>query len=120
MRGHEHIIEMRMNRQKPAVVFLDTMPDASPLKAWRDWPEHSPAIATVWIEPGDVPHRLDLRYLIGMVVVVSGTDPMRVRAVEFEAIEAGASTVIAAEVEPDESAYKDWHTTAVRDSRSAT
>lgn len=101
MRGHEGVIAMRQRGKKPALVYLDTMRDHSPMRAWQDWPDTSPAIPTVWVQPEDVPHRLDLRFLVGLVVVVTGTDTMRVRALEMAAIEAGAERVIAAEITDD-------------------
>lgn len=117
MRGHEAIIAMRNAGKRPAIVYLDTMRDTSTLKAWQDWPNVSPAIATVWIQPDDVPHRLDLRFLVGMVVVVTGADSMRVRAVEWAALEAKAERVIAAEVQPDIEPLNPWKVADLRETR---
>lgn len=100
MRGHEPIIAMRQRGQKPALVYLDTMRDHSPMQAWRDWPGTSPAIPTVWVQDADAPARLDLRFLVDLTVVVTSADPERVRQLERAAIDAGAFRVIAAVVEP--------------------
>lgn len=117
MRGQDGIIAMRQRGKRPAIVYLDTERDHSTLKAWQDWPNVSPAIATVWVQPEDVPHRLDLRFLVGLVVLVTGRDTMRVRAVELAAMYAGAERVIAAEVQPDANPDKPWSCTDVRDTR---
>lgn len=117
MRGHEAIIAMRQRGKRPAIVYLDTERDHSTLKAWQDWPGVSPAIATVWVQPEDVPHRLDLRFLVVLVVLVTGRDAMRVRSVEIAAIEAGAERVIAAEVVADANPLRDWSCADVRETR---
>ena len=117
MRGHEKIIAMRKRGKRPTVVFIDCDPDNSPLPAWRDWNEVSPGLPSVQIDPDDVPHRLDLRFVIGMIAIVSGSDPMRVRAVEFAAREHGAERVIGSEVVPDDHANCGFVTTEVRDSK---
>lgn len=100
MRGHEPIIAMRQRGKRPAMVYLDLERDHSPMKAWQDWPDVHPAVPSVWIQPEDVPNRLDLRFLLGLTAVVTGHDAQRVQAVEAAAIEAGALRVIAAEIDP--------------------
>lgn len=100
MRGHEPIVAMRKRGQKPAIVYLDLMRDASPMKAWRDWPGVSPAIPTVWVQPEDAPHRLDLRFLVGLTAVVTGEDSDRVAALAKACTDAGALRVVASVVEP--------------------
>lgn len=95
MRGHTPIIAMRNRGKKPAFVYLDTTRTTAPMREWEDWPGVSPAIASVWIEPDDVPHRLDLRYVFGLSVVVTGIDADRVKALADAAYAAGALRVVA-------------------------
>lgn len=102
MRGHEAIIALRQRGKKPALVFLDLIRDHAPDPMWRDWPGVQPAIATVWVQDSDVPARLDLRFVIGLPVVVKGRDPERVQQLERAAIEAGAARVVAATLVLDE------------------
>jgi hypothetical protein len=94
MRGHEPIFAMRQQGHKPALVFLDMLKDNSPGQMWREWPEVQPAIPTVWVQDEDSIPRLDLRFLIGLPVVITGTDQSRVEALERAAIEAGAVRVV--------------------------
>lgn len=94
MRGHEPILDMRRRGQKPALVFLDTIPDRSPSQLWREWPEVQPAIPTVWVQDDDAVHLLDLRFLVGLPVVITGTDAARVDALQAAALEAGAVRVV--------------------------
>lgn len=95
MRGHEPIIAMRRRGKRPAFVFLDTTRTTAPMCEWRDWPNVSPAIPSVWVEPDDAPHRLDLRFVFGLSVVVTGIDADRVKALADAAYSAGALRVIA-------------------------
>lgn len=103
MRGQDAIIAMRQRGKKPALVFLDLLRDHAPMPAWRDWPEVSPAIPTVWVQDDDTPERLDLRFVIGLSVVISGRDAGRVESLKQAAIDAGAQRVIAATLTLDES-----------------
>lgn len=101
MLGHDAIIAMRQRGRKPALVYLDTMRDHSPVPSWRDWPEVAPAFPTVWVQPADVPSRLDLRFVFGLTVVVSGTDADRVARLADAAHQAGALRVISAVFDAD-------------------
>lgn len=98
MRGQEGIIAMRMRGQKPAMVYVDSDPDKSAL--WRDWPGVCPATPSVWVQPDDVPHRLDLRFLVGLTAVISGTDAERLQALERAALDAGATRTVVALLQP--------------------
>ena len=99
MLGHDGIIELRRRGQAPALVLIDLDRDNMPMPTWKDWPNVSPAIASVWIQPHDAPSRLDLRFLVDLTVQVSGTDQARVDAVAAACIEAGAKRTIAVTVE---------------------
>lgn len=98
MRGHQPIIAMRRRRICPAIVFIDTDYDA--LRCWRDWPSVDASVAEVQIDPGDIPELLDLRWLVGLKVIVTGSDPQRVAAMDKACREHQARRVIAAVVDP--------------------
>jgi len=98
MLGHTPLIALRKQGIKPAAVYLSD----EVTQLVRDWhapvtltgkpmEQHSPCIA---IEDKDAPHRLDLRFLVGLVVFVSGNTESRAKAM-FEACKkAGAAKVI--------------------------
>ena len=86
MKGHERIVEARRAGRAPALVFVDVSRDLfnGPDSAWP----------TVQIDPADPLRRLDLRFLVGLRVVVQGDDVARVGDV-FEAVKAaGADHVL--------------------------
>jgi hypothetical protein len=98
MIGHDPLIAMRKTGIKPAAVHL--VDEVCQLA--RDWhapqtlsgqrmQQHTPCIA---IEDKDAVQRLDLRFLVGLVVFVSGNTEARAKSM-FEACKrAGASRVI--------------------------
>jgi hypothetical protein len=72
VKHHEPLIAMRRQGLKPSVVSLRAglpEPDAQ----W--WPEWHPTRAEVYIAPNDTPQLLDLRFLVGCQVQISGFDP---------------------------------------------
>jgi hypothetical protein len=79
MRGHEPIEKMRRQGATPLVVFVDTYPGAWGL--WQCWSTTSPRYAQVEIEESDLVAGLDLRYAVGLTVMVSGYDRIRTEAV---------------------------------------
>lgn len=91
MKGHDALIAMRRRGTTPAVVFLDTEPCF--VRAWADWQQHTPAAASVWVEPGESMQRIDLRCVVGLPVVVTGMNAERVRAVADAAAKAKAKAV---------------------------
>lgn len=92
MRGHQPIIAMRHKGVAPRLVMLDIDPDG--LQNWRDWPERTPHIATVQIDPQDRAHLADLRFVVGLTVVVSGSDADRVEDFGAACIDASAERVL--------------------------
>ena len=95
MRGHERIIEMRQNRQKPAFVFINDFPCKTD---WADWlGDH----ATIEIQPADRIEYMDLRFLIGCKVSVSAIVEERAKRLFKACIDAGATTVAACHVQRD-------------------
>jgi hypothetical protein len=93
MRGHSALIAMRLRRRIPAFVTLDTDAATGPADC-DDWHLVNPMYASVWIEPNDPIERLDLRFVVGLPVIVSGTDPERVERVGHAAQLAQAKRVI--------------------------
>lgn len=79
MLGHQPLIAMRRAGAMPDMVFVETSPEL--YASTEDWPEESPSRAQVRVTPNDPVHRLDLRFLIGLKVWVTGTDADRVFAV---------------------------------------
>jgi len=101
MRGADQLIAFRRRGHRPAFVWVDT--DHDSLRCWRDWPSLTPGMAHLQIEPTDQPGLLDLRCLIGLDVLVQGTDADRVQAIADACRDAEASRVMAAVCSPDES-----------------
>jgi hypothetical protein len=95
MRGHEQIIALRLRRKAPKTVQIWCGTDA--LQGWRDW-HTSTGHAEVEIQDGDALSGLDLRFTVGMLVMVNGTDPFRVAAVHAGCLAAGAQRVVSAAV----------------------
>lgn len=92
MRGHEPLIAMRLRGRRPPLVRLEL--DPMPWRDWAEWTEWTDT-AMVEVSPSDVIGRLDLRFVVGMPVAVTGSDDGRVRAVYQAALKAGASRVLA-------------------------
>lgn len=69
MRGHEHVIKARVSGKKPVNGLTFTLQDHPVL------PLH-----TIQIEPSDKPEKADLRFVIGVGVVVWGVDSESTKA----------------------------------------
>lgn len=91
MRGHMPILAMRRAGLTPTMVTLSDYPTSA--WSWRDWPQDT-AHAEVEIESTDSVARLDLRYLVGLTVIVDGHNANRVNAIADAAERAGAGRVI--------------------------
>jgi len=63
MRGHEHFLKARLSGAKPTLGVTFTREDNSVLP-----------LRTVQIEPSDRPDKADLRFVIGLNVIVHGFD----------------------------------------------
>lgn len=97
MRGHEPIVDMRRRGKKPAMVFIDAFETAS--QCWREWPARDLSMPQVEVPEDDALSGLDLRFVVGLRVMVTGHTARRVEAIRDLCIEAGASRVIAAVVD---------------------
>lgn len=93
MRGQEPIIAMRRRGLKPRMVFIDAYIDSA--TSWRTWPELDTSCPMVEIAPTDQLSSLDFRFVVGLLVMVTGHDQRRVDAISTMCIEAGASRVVA-------------------------
>jgi hypothetical protein len=97
MFGHDRVIAVRQRGMKPPLVLLNDY--ALPRSLLGKFPEET-AFADVLIEPKDALHRLDLRFLVGLVVLVHTEDESRAKALESLAMKAGASRVLTMTFEP--------------------
>ena len=99
MRGHEAVIAMRLRRRRPRIVFVSAGRDAS--EQWREWAVETPHMAQVEIDDDEALSGLDLRFSVGMVAVVDGSDAARVTRIAEALTEAGAARVVSAVVADD-------------------
>ena len=88
MRGHEKLIEMRKQRLKPEIVFINDY------KCFTDWHKYAEDAVTICVA-GDVVQLLDLRYLVGLTVTISSPSEVRAKAL-FDKCKAAGALVVAA------------------------
>ena len=88
MTGHQPLIAMRMAGKRPAYVSLWDEPGI-------DFAKHPElqAFPDVRITPEDVPERLDLRFVVGLPVVVTVSDNDRLKRLVLACERAGAASV---------------------------
>lgn len=91
MRGHETILRMREQGNKPSFVFLNDYPCDT------DWFENGHT-ACVCVD-GDSPAALDLRFLVGLSVSVCSHDEKRAKAIFERCKEAGVDRVAACHIQ---------------------
>lgn len=94
MRGHEALIALRKTGVRPQIVFIEAGIDHA--ETWRTWQDDTPEHAYVEVGPDDAISSLDLRFVVGMNVVISGPDERRVGAVYRLCQESGAKRVLGA------------------------
>lgn len=92
MRGHQPLIAMRLDGLRPDLVSIHT--DPNPWSDWRTWPEWSD-VPQIEVQPDDAVGRLDLRFVVGLVVMVAGSNCERVLALYDACLKAGAARVLA-------------------------
>ena len=90
MRGHTGIIAMRQAGKRPGIVFLNDFPCQAD---WAEMGDH----ATVDVS-GDSPMQLDLRFLVGMRVSITGSTEARAKALAEVCKQAGAAMVASCHV----------------------
>lgn len=87
MRGHHDLIKMRMARQTPACVCLYDFPMDTEWAKWGEIPR-----VTVHGEPAV---DLDLRFVVGMTVMIESHDSERAKELLDKCVSAGAKIVAA-------------------------
>lgn len=95
MRGHDALIELRKNGRQPRGVWVCHEFDAT--KGWSAW--HKVAghdqYPEVEILPTEVPELLDLRFVVGLIVHVSGMrDYAKAKRLHQALVDAKAKRVI--------------------------
>lgn len=100
MRGHLPIVAMRRQHRRPGMVSFNVGPTTDWLA--DHWQETAGLPPHVLVEPTDAIDRLDLRFVVGLLVDVSGHVDHRDRVLRiYEAcVRAGASRVIGAIHQP--------------------
>lgn len=88
MKGHEPIIALRRSGLKPAYVWLQDCGLA-------------PTDLCVSVAPTDNPAALDLRFLIGVTVIIESSDERRLRRLAMAASQAKALRTIASHYRRD-------------------
>lgn len=91
MRGHDKIIELRMQRKAPAMVFINDYPT----KLHED--DHPNTVCT----HGDVIQLLDLRFIVGLRVSIGSESEQRAKALMEACKNAGAKVVAACHILPN-------------------
>lgn len=116
MRGHEALIALRRQGLRPALVDIDLEP--CPWRNWADWPEWT-NVPQIEVQPSDSIRLLDLRFLVGLTVQVSGFDGPRVWAM-FDACRAAGAARVLAFVQVASNGGQTVRTVEARDSAAAT
>lgn len=96
---------MRRAGKAPKSVFIDAFEDHS--QVWRDWPTVNPSAPQIEILPTEMLSGLDLRCVVGLVVILSGYDAKRVAAIREECFEAGAKRVVSAVIAGESAVVSD-------------
>lgn len=91
MRGHDPIIDLRLRRLAPTMVFIELVPALT--QSSIDWPRWS-RFPVVEVPDGESIRRLDLRFLSGLLVCASGKDPARLQALHDACVAHGAKRVV--------------------------
>lgn len=96
MRGHENIITLRKRGTSPKTVFVNDYPCDTDwynpgAKYGQVWPSDHATVSTA----GDVIQLLDMRYLVGLQVIISSGSETRAKALFEKAKASGAKTVAA-------------------------
>lgn len=99
MRGHEPLIAMRLGGMRPGTVQIYAGTDNS--GACQDWQQTMPAHAQVEVSDDEPLSGLDLRFVVGMLVFVTGENAFRVEAIHAMCLGCGAQRVVSAAVSFD-------------------
>ena len=92
MKGHEPVLAMRRGGKRPLHVTLSNVAAAAS-EHWSQHHELAP-FPDVTVEPNDCPELLDLRFVVGLPVLVDiGPDVERMKRLVLACEQAGASRV---------------------------
>ena len=94
MRGHEQLIALRKSGKAPRTVQVFAGLDHS--QAWRDWHEICPRHAEVEITDDEFLSGLDLRFVVGLRVILVGSNERRVKSIHAACEANGAKRVVSA------------------------
>ena len=92
MRGHEQIIEMRMDGVAPSCVFIDDFPIDWDMANAKYSDEEDSNVVCVH---GDNPRTVNLSFLVGLDVRITSDSERRSKALFEKAVACGAKTVAA-------------------------
>lgn len=93
MRGHENLIALRKRGLKPSgLVFVCDYPVQPKFLRWDHTEDGTNP--TVCVDGDDIAS-LDLRFVVGLAVDVTGTNPLRVKALAGLCKKSGADAVMA-------------------------
>lgn len=93
MRGHEALIELRREKKRPQGVWITQKPSIDCMK-WDKALETLP-YPEIEILPNEIPESLDLRFVIGLTVHVSGgKNEKKARRLHYALLNAGAARVL--------------------------
>jgi hypothetical protein len=93
MKGHERLIDMRRAGKAPRFVFINDYPCKT------DWFEN-PGDAVTVCTHGDSVELIDLRFLVGLKVSISGEDEARVKKLYERCKASGVGMVAACHIQP--------------------
>lgn len=88
---------------RPWALFLSD--DLDEIGMWRWWPREDTA-AHVEVQPQDRIGLLDLRFAVGLLVFVTGTDRDRVKALHDACVDVGAKRVLSYVMQPRGTEYR--------------
>lgn len=92
MHGHDALINIRKSGRKPGIIFINDY------QCKTDWFEEGDNV-TICVA-GDVPEMLDLRFLAGCMVSITGASKDRAKRL-MEACKRGGASVVAAGIGKD-------------------
>lgn len=93
MRGADTILNMRLNRKAPTIVYIETRPMNDLAKSYTERPRDD---MDLHLDPSEVARieTLDLRFLVGIqVVLISGVNERDLDRIGAACVKAGAGRV---------------------------
>lgn len=99
MRGHDQLIALRRRGLRPSLVLLHVLPAYSPMSAqWQSGGHRGNGVAHVELLEAEPMARLDLRFLVGLSVIVAAL-PDAAKRLHAACVKAGADWVVSCGVE---------------------